>query len=325
MQQSPKPFSWFSPWQRWTVLSLPIVVAVALSFSVALRFLMEMLLAGTLRADELEIIFWWVRIAVASFTFCGWVLATLLAHRFFKTITLKEQELEHAVRFEVINPLIHNLREPLAAATYNLDVLKDKIGQVGAGTDVTEHIRIVDSALQMVRSVMADLLTLGELHRGHALEHPQLIDLKELAWEVLNEFREIASAKRITVGIETPTNLPSVNMNKAALRKIFAVLLENAISYTPESGKISVRMVREPSRIVCSVRDTGIGIPKQEQELIFARFFRASNASVYKNVGTGAGLFIAQRIVKDFKGEIWFESEEGKGTAFYFSIPEVLQ
>ncbi len=102
--------------------------------------------------------------------------------------------------------------------------------------------------------------------------------------------------------------------------QVFSNLLDNAINYSPSSSKIYLEAIKQNNFVVVSVRDTGFGIPKNQQDKIFERFFRADN--VAKNIaGSGLGLYMTKNIVEGHKGKIWFESKENKGTTFFVKLP----
>jgi signal transduction histidine kinase len=100
--------------------------------------------------------------------------------------------------------------------------------------------------------------------------------------------------------------------------------LENAVKYTPKGGKIQVTANPDQGSIKIAVKDSGIGIPEEQQKNIFSRFFRAANAVKVETDGSGLGLFIAKSIVEKHGGKIWFESAQGNGTAFYFTLPMTI-
>jgi two-component system sensor histidine kinase VicK len=117
--------------------------------------------------------------------------------------------------------------------------------------------------------------------------------------------------------------LPIIIVDRVKIRRVINNLLNNAIKYTPRGGSVRVIVKKEDHQLVCSFTDTGVGIPVDEQEQLFQRFFRGSNVSKIQPDGTGLGLYIAKALVEAHHGKIWFESEEGKGTTFYFSLPIV--
>lgn len=101
-------------------------------------------------------------------------------------------------------------------------------------------------------------------------------------------------------------------------------MIDNAIHYTMPGGKVTVILTGDKNEIKITVKDTGIGIPQNQQERVFSKFFRAANAMRVQTDGTGLGLFITKNIIEAHGGKIWFESEEGKGTTFYFTLPAAI-
>ncbi len=98
-------------------------------------------------------------------------------------------------------------------------------------------------------------------------------------------------------------------------------LIDNAIKYTPPKGEIVVSLKQIEKEVEFLVKDSGVGIPKEQQKRIFTKFFRSANVIRMETDGSGLGLFIAKNIIEVHGGKIWFESEEGKGSTFYFTLP----
>jgi signal transduction histidine kinase len=115
--------------------------------------------------------------------------------------------------------------------------------------------------------------------------------------------------------------LPYVQADQERLAMIFQNLIENALKYTIKEGTITVKAEARPRDLLISVTDQGIGIPAQEQKNIFSKFFRAENAKKTETDGNGLGLHTTRRVVERHGGTIWFESVEGQGSTFYFTIP----
>ncbi len=110
-------------------------------------------------------------------------------------------------------------------------------------------------------------------------------------------------------------------MDPDKVKLVITNLIDNAVRYTSEKGKVVVSLEKNDNNIEVSVEDSGIGIPEDQKERIFTKFFRASNAVRTETEGSGLGLFICKNIIEAHDGEVWFESEEGKGSKFYFSLP----
>lgn len=117
------------------------------------------------------------------------------------------------------------------------------------------------------------------------------------------------------------TKYPTVITDKELLFRIISLLLENAADYTPKDGAITVKGSKKLNRYILSVTDTGLGIPTEQQSLIFTKFFRGSNIDANKLAGAGLGLYLAKKYADLLGIEIWFNSKIGKGTSFYLSLP----
>ena len=119
-----------------------------------------------------------------------------------------------------------------------------------------------------------------------------------------------------------PGQLPKVFVDKEKIKISIENLVENAINYTPKNGTVTLALSKDTNNnILISVKDTGIGIPKDQQERIFTKFFRSGNALRVQTEGSGMGLFVSKNIVESHKGKIWFESAEGQGTTFFILLP----
>ena len=113
--------------------------------------------------------------------------------------------------------------------------------------------------------------------------------------------------------------MPKVSIDLEKIRQVVIILLDNAIKYSPEGSEIKIKLAQREKELFYSNTDQGVGIPKEQQEKIFSRFFRADNVS--QKPGTGLGLYLAKGLVEAHGGKIWFESEENKGTTFCFTLP----
>ncbi len=239
----------------------------------------------------------------------------------------KLQQLDEA-KSNFITVVAHQLRTPLSGIKWTLDMLLN--GDMGAlnNDQKTFVMKSYESNARMITLVndmlVADRIQSGRVHYG--LEHIDLIDLLD---NLLFEISPQASKKHISIEYKSGfKNLPQVYINSETMRSVLQNLLENAIKYTVGGGKIVIGVYvqndnqkQAQKQMVVSIADTGIGIPTDQQKNVFARFFRARNAVKQETDGSGLGLYIAKTIVEKGGGTIWFESTEGRGTTFYFTIP----
>jgi len=127
------------------------------------------------------------------------------------------------------------------------------------------------------------------------------------------------------LNVEAANGLPRLNADRQLLRQAIVNLLSNSIKYTPPEGKIHISITTEQDLIRWEIRDSGIGIPKEDQVRLFEKFYRAGNVLAIETEGTGLGLYLVRLIIERFGGRIWCESEEGVGSKFIFTLPAVPQ
>lgn len=236
------------------------------------------------------------------------------------------RELENA-KSKFVSVTAHQLRTPLAGLKWTFNLLQT--GQLGAIS--TEQKEFVDKGLLSVQKmikIVNDLLNVNLVEEGDpSIFHFESVDLKTLAEEVKAEFFSQAKSKNISLSIQTPTGfLPPVVADRGKIKMVLENLLDNAIKYTPADGQISVviddkKLNTAGASLEISVRDSGIGIVEADKPKIFQKFFRSAKAVSVEPDGSGLGLFIVRDIIERHGGSIWFDSEPGQGTSFFFTLP----
>ncbi len=212
----------------------------------------------------------------------------------------------------------HELRTPLAVVMASAELLQnDPSSQSPFLRQVIDDVR--DEVKKMTKLV-SDLLVVARSDNKALKLKPQKFNLSALIEQTARLMQPLAEQKKIDLQAE---NLPKVEIqaDEQKIRQLVLILVDNAVKYTPDGGRVSVRYEStEKGRVRFSVSDTGIGIAKEDQAKVFDRFYRVDKARSREMGGNGLGLAIAQEIVHLHKGRIWIQSELGQGTTFFVEL-----
>jgi len=174
---------------------------------------------------------------------------------------------------------------------------------------------------QRMISLINDLLNVSRIEEGRYVYEPESTSLENIVREVLGNLEEEINEENIELVFNKPDQPTSIKVDTEKIRLAVKNLIDNAVRYSPTEGRVVVTIKQKEEEVQFSVEDNGIGIPEEQQDRIFSKFFRASNATHKQTEGSGLGLFITKNIVESHEGEIWFESEADEGTTFYFTLP----
>jgi two-component system, sensor histidine kinase and response regulator len=220
---------------------------------------------------------------------------------------------DNRMRNEYVQTLSHDLKNPISMIVGYVDLLVSQ-GFVTHpdGLDYLEQIRI---GAEQMRSLVVDLLDLARLEQGLSLkQHPVAIGKLVLNCATMHEFQ--ASQKNLRLTVDPPPPNVILEVDSARIEQVLNNLVVNAIRYTPEHGQIDIGYELQDTALILFVRDTGIGIPADDLEHVFDKFYRVQRNQAD---GTGLGLAIARAIVEQHDGCIWANSNQG--TTFYVSLP----
>ena len=232
-----------------------------------------------------------------------------------------EQEKEERERRLFVSNVSHELRTPLTSVKSYLEALDE-----GALTEpvAPDFIKVsLDETNRMMRMV-TDLLHLSRIDNESSHLDVELINFTAFITFILNRFDKMKSQdeeKKYELVRDYPINSVWIEIDTDKMTQVIDNILNNAIKYSPDGGKITVSMKTTDDQMILSISDQGLGIPKQDLPKIFDRFYRVDRARSRAQGGTGLGLAIAKEIIKQHKGFIWAKSEYGKGSTFTIVLP----
>ncbi|NJO89246.1 MAG: HAMP domain-containing histidine kinase [Chloroflexia bacterium] len=237
------------------------------------------------------------------------------------SILLEELERKDKIKNEYVLRVTHDIKGHLAAIQSNLTVVKKHI----LGTFDNKYEGFVERAYKrafIATHFVRDLLKITRL-RMHGETYTTLFLLQEILINAIEDTSGNAEAKSISLSHEIEEDLGAIRGDELSIQEITGNLILNAIKYTPENGSIKLTAKKKHKKAIVSIEDTGVGIPKSEIPFIFDEFYRASNVKKIVEDGTGLGLTIVKNVIERHGGEIWVESEMGKGSVFSFTLPRV--
>src|SRR2546429_8272427 len=233
------------------------------------------------------------------------------------------QALDRA-KSEVVSTAAHELRTPLTSIMGYTELLASGEGGSLSG-DQAMMVATVDRNAKRLLSLVEDLLSLTRIEAGDSRLELAPTDVASLARAVVDGIRPSATARGIELSLEVEGNLPLVWGDRTQLDRALLNLCSNAVKFTPRGGRVRMCVRSERTAtgtwVVVRIDDTGIGIPEDEQEHIFERFFRSRLAQKAAIQGTGLGLAIVKTIVEQHRGRIEIRSETGAGTSVTIELP----
>ena len=226
------------------------------------------------------------------------------------------------MKSEFVSIASHQLKAPLSGMRWATDVLlidKNK----SLSDRQTEYLKdIQENTSRMIR-LINDLLDVSKIESGKMDIGLQKVSLPDILKTVIKELGSFALAHNAKLKVDIDDDLWLVKTDAIRIKMVMQNFIDNAIKYIgSDNGLIKISLKNKEDKVVFSVEDNGAGIPKKDQKNVFDKFFRSGNVAKKQTVGTGLGLYIAKAAIESSNGSIGFESEEKKGSTFWFRLPK---
>ncbi|MDP2931062.1 MAG: ATP-binding protein [Chloroflexota bacterium] len=230
------------------------------------------------------------------------------------------QTLSHdrQLRQNMVADIAHELRTPLSVLQANIEAMQDGVLEASA-----ENLASLHQETSLLARLIEDLGTLSLADSGQLEFHPRATDLIKLSSQIMEGMRTQFTSKNVSLALEAPDSLVPVFVDPDRIEQVMRNLLSNAFRYTPEGGRVTLRLVTDSEGVVASVTDTGTGIPSEDLPHVFERFYRVDRSRTRRTGGSGLGLAIVKQLVEAQGGRVWATSQVGKGTTFFFRLPTV--
>jgi signal transduction histidine kinase len=239
----------------------------------------------------------------------------------------QKRELEKArdvarLKDEFVFIATHELRAPITAIRIYLELIREK--EAVASQEAKDHLEGIEYASQNLNQLIDDLLEIARSESGTLKIAVQPIRLNDLLFDLTKQVAEFANKKNVQILMNIDEHCPMLMGDPDKLREVITNLLTNAIKYNREGGIVEVNAVPVRDQVIVEFRDTGYGIPEEQKEQVFEKFFRVSREETAEVSGTGLGLFITRMLIQKMGGNIEFNSTDTHGTTFAFALPRAV-
>ncbi|USN97413.1 MAG: HAMP domain-containing histidine kinase [Candidatus Nomurabacteria bacterium] len=214
----------------------------------------------------------------------------------------------------------HQMRTPISAINGYASILNS--GDAGKlNKNQQKFAKIIEESTKKLSYLINDFLTVSRLKSGKFSIEKSDTNLKTLLKSEVEGLTAQFKSKDVKLRVTIDEKIPNIQADESKIRQVMMNLIDNALYYTPSDGEVNVTLKKTSQGIVFEVRDSGIGVPKEDQHKLFAKMYRASNAQKMRPDGTGLGLYLAKKVILGHHGHIIFNSIEGQGSTFGFRIP----
>jgi len=232
----------------------------------------------------------------------------------FKRILKQEEE-----RIAMLGILSHQMRTPLTSVKWYTEMLRDE-GTLSASQQ--EILQKAEEGAAGATRILNQFLEVSRAAQGMITFQPRLVDVGETVQHKIDASAEVLKRKELTCTFHAGEQAFIAYVDPLILESSFDTILGNAIAYTPEKGSIDISLSGDAQSVTFSIKDSGIGISKEEHKKLYERFFRGDKARLLSPDGNGLGLYLAKQLIEKGNGSITCTSEFGKGTTFAVTLPK---
>ena len=224
------------------------------------------------------------------------------------------------MKSEFISIATHQLRSPLSNLRWSVELLlSGKLGTIEKKQ--LEYFGILKENINRMQESISDLLTVSRIEAAKIPVKEKNFSLKKLTEDLILEYQPFAKASNVEIVLNAEKNLPKIWSDPLQLELVVDNLLENAVRYIENKGKVEINLSKKGKNIYFSIKDNGVGIPREEHKYVFQKFFRSKKITKHQTHGSGLGLYISKATLKRLRGKIGFKSKEGQGSTFWFTLP----
>ena len=298
---------WQHPQFLFLVMGIIIVFSSIFSYSLGTRYI-----------EDPHV----VALSIITLTLVLLILAFIITRSFERMAEVSR------LKSEFVSIVSHQLRTPLS----NMKWIADLLVSERSNEDRKEYFLMLKENASRMQELINDLLTVSRIEEGGLVTKREEFSFSNTVKEVAVNFQPMMQAMNIVLDIQDESKSRKVFADPSQIQQVVSNLFNNAIKYTGKTktavlkgkGKkhvITIHMEDKGKNLRFEIKDTGVGIPREDQKYIFEKFFRSGNVLRHETQGSGLGLYIAKAIIKRSKGEIGFESKEHKGSTFWFTLP----
>lgn len=290
---------WQCPQFLFFIMGLVIIATLVVGYAMAARYIEEPAVVAM------------VLLFLAAFLLS---ISTIISHSFERLTEANR------MKTEFVSIVTHQLRAPLTSLKWTVELLLG--GSLGNdGEKMSKYLKLLKGDSDRMGELVEDLLMVSKMEEKNFVLLKDEVALEQATQKLLEIYSPFAEGSGIKIRVNSQTPLAKAYADPRHVKIIVEALIDNAIRYTRENGEINIQISGDGKNLLFKIKDSGIGIPPQDQKYIFKKFFRASNAVKHQERGSGLGLYIVKTLTEKTGGKIGFESEENKGTTFWFTLP----